>query len=239
MPLMIEPPKKTQGRGSAPGTRRRKSHSRRPQPSTEASLIPETGFKSPNTQFESFIGQELVDLQQKSTERAAEITKKPSSKNITKDATAPALFADKGPRQSQHVLCMDTRFIDTKAGRDAGLEIVDGFQSLVKYLRARGDYCNIMATTKSRREKRQQPTIDFATVQRSQESKISVPIQGVALHGSSFSTENEVAIPDGLSADSSWNLFTRMSKLIIIDPVSFLFRLSTSIFASFEQAFRP
>lgn len=221
MPLTIEPPNKTHGRGSAPGTRRRRTRGRRPQLSTEALLITETGSNNPTISSQFFIGQELVDLQQphaKQSETAKKhnIESRSSTKNTTKDAPMSAKFTAYGKKRSQHTLCLDTRFIDTKAGRDAGLEIVDGFQSFVKHLGARGDFCNIMATTTTRSERLEKHIVAFDTVRQSQVTKLSAPIQGVALRDSSSSTGNEVSLPDELSADNSWNLFTRMSKFMII-----------------------
>jgi hypothetical protein len=204
MPLTVEPPKKTQGRGSAPGTSRRRSRSRRPQSSNEISS---------KDRSQSFIGQELVELQLPRT-NPSEVTTKQSSSKSTTNASVPATSAYKDSKQaSHHTLCLDTRFIDTGAGRDAGNEIVQGFQSLVKNLDARGDYCNIIATTNTPNEKKQgKATINFATLRNSQVSKLNIPIQRVALHGISLPLENDVSTPDELSAETSWNLFARMSK---------------------------
>ncbi len=223
MPLTIEPPKKTQGRGSAPGTSRRRSRSRRPQPSNEIS-------SNDRMSSQSFIGQELVELQLPRTKPSEVMTKRSDTKSA-KNASVPATFAHEGSKQaSHHTLCLDTRYIDTQAGRDAGNEIVHGFQSLVKYLDARGDYCNVIATTNIPNEKPRKSAIHFTTVRNSQVSKISIPIQGVALLGISLPLESEVSVPDELSADTSWNLFARMSKSFVICPLSFIFLQNSAFF---------
>lgn len=218
MPLTIEPPKKTQGPGSAPGTRRRRIRARRPQLSTTSKdlLDPKAGPKTPSIQTDSFIGQELVELQLHS--RQSETMKKQSSnKNPPKDAVTSVTNSDNRNEKRDHTVCLDTRFIDTKAGRDAELEIVHGYKSFLRDLEARGDYCNIIVTTKS--EKREKSAVDFARVRSSQKPKVNALIQGVALSdSSSSSTENEVCMPDELSADTSWKLFTRMSKSIVVLP---------------------
>lgn len=204
MPLTIDPPKRTSGPGSAPGTKRRRIRGRRPQIcTTKAPLYPKADSKNPSTDTVSFIGQELVDLTSRS--KLSETAVRDNSIWEKSVATSKAT--------SSPTVCLDTRFVDTSGGRNAGLQIVDGFKSFLRSLDTRGDDWNVVATTSNKSVANEKATTELRYFQSSQSlEEVHTELQGVALSSSRCRSGDEVLISHELSADASWKLFTRMSK---------------------------
>ena len=209
MPLFIEPPMVTKGRGSAVGTGAGKKRARRRRKATKShSPKPSTGQLE--DEHPSFIGQELIEWHQKNRTQADGDVREPVGTAATGEQqdTVSAAYS---PALPHLALGFDTRFLDTTEGKQIGNDIVQRYHELVETLSTRGlRLATLVSTVYADRKAQAGLRVGFAE---------GSP-KGLGLSPSENMGEEGVCFPESLDASASWKLLSDVGaylKVVLLD----------------------